>query len=60
MAKILLFQDHKKAVELIANIEETNDNSELITSIKTIADLLNESKNSTSGRISNKSSLPRS
>ncbi len=48
MAKILLFKDHKKADELVANIEETSDNSELITSIKTIVDLLNESKNSTS------------
>lgn len=48
MAKILLFKDHKKADELIAKIEETNDNSELITSIKTIANLLNESKNLTS------------
>ena len=46
LAKILLFKDSQKALELISGEEETNDTDEVISAIKTIADLLNESKNS--------------
>jgi len=47
MAKIILFIDPDNAVELINDVEETSDNSEIISSINTLAELLNDSKNST-------------
>ncbi len=40
LARISLFEDSKKALELISNIEETGEHTDLITSIRTIADLL--------------------
>lgn len=47
LAKILLFKDKVKTSELVNSIEEINDNSEMINSIKTIIDLLDDNKNST-------------
>ncbi|HAB51348.1 MAG TPA: thioredoxin, partial [Ignavibacteriales bacterium] len=46
LARILLFRDNAKVSDLINTIEETNENSEIIGSLKTIIDLLNEDKNS--------------
>jgi len=46
MAKILLLDDPDSAVEFIKGVEETNNNTEIMSSINTIAELLNESKNS--------------
>lgn len=46
LAKISLFEDSQKALELISGEEETNDSGEVISAIKTIADLLSDSKNS--------------
>jgi putative thioredoxin len=43
LAKIYLFEDNKKALQLISELEETRENSDKINSIRTIADLLNES-----------------
>lgn len=46
LARIILFKDSQKAVKLISDIDETNDNTEIIRAIRTIADLLSGSKNS--------------
>jgi len=43
---ILLLKDPGKAIELIKDVEETSDNVEIISSINTIAGLLNETENS--------------
>ena len=43
LARIYLFNDSKKAFQLLSDIEETNENVEMLSSIRTIADLLAES-----------------
>jgi putative thioredoxin len=42
LARICLFEDSKKVLQLISDIEETSENAELINSLKTIAELINE------------------
>ena len=42
LARIYLFEDAEKAIQLITSIEETSENAEIINSLKTIAELLNE------------------
>ena len=42
LARIYLFEDTEKAIQLIASIEETLENAEIINSLKTIADLIKE------------------
>lgn len=45
LAKIYLFADGKRSQELIDNIEPLDDNADLLDSIKTISELLNDDKN---------------
>jgi putative thioredoxin len=42
LAKIYLFENTEKAIQLISGIEETRENSDLINSLRTIAELINE------------------
>jgi putative thioredoxin len=42
LARIYLFEDTEKAIQLFAGIEETSENAEMINSLKTIAELINE------------------
>jgi putative thioredoxin len=47
LAKISLFKNSQKALELINSVEETNEAAEMINAIKTIAELINKNNNST-------------
>ena len=42
LARIFLFDETEKAIHLIAGIEETSENAEIINSLRTIAELINE------------------
>jgi putative thioredoxin len=42
LARIFLFDDTEKAIHLIADIEETSENEEIINSLRTIAELINK------------------
>ena len=47
LAKVCLFEDTNRTLELIAGLEETNENAEIINSLRTIAELLDEKHSST-------------
>ena len=42
LARICLFEDNKKALQLISDIKETSENAELINSLRTITKIINE------------------
>jgi putative thioredoxin len=42
LARIYLFENTEKAIQLISGIEETRENAEIINSLRTIAELINE------------------